>query len=450
MTTRRYRHLTLAGAIMTLLALVPTASLLAASARTVWEPDSHVTTALLREDWATVARLLGADARLPAVAKLMKAHAELALNQNNASACLFLQATAEDMQQWADWSQYFTQQHPDAAIAYYFRGDAFARLQQWDAALDAFDHALRLRPNHPLVLNARGVVYAILGQWDQAVLDLAQASETRPSLADGYANRSTLYVHKKEGAEGAWQWANRALALTPDFVLALNSRGSAAFALARWADAQHDFSTAEHTTPCLGPLVADNVTSIVAYMNGQQDHTQLALLTDEEAGTTLDRRFEALQQDPSQWNTNRFVSALRSESPEVQRQYMDRLKDVGARNTDAGQRISQNLNRITDWDRSRGLGELFSRLIPQSFGVSTPRGGANGGGLTVQQQQREVTRGNFDTATRLQESLTGSRPPVGGVTTSLERVYIDAGEWPFVAQYGLLYRITAQEPSGNK
>lgn len=433
--------LLLAGALLT--------PLRAVAAQAVWEPDSPLTASLLREDWEAVTTLLGTDATLPSAAKFVKAHAGLASNQNNASACLFLQVTVEDVQQWADWSQQFTQQHPEAAIAHYFRGDALARLQQWDGALRAFDQALRLRPNHPLVLNARGVVYAVLGQWDRAVLDLAQATEARPSLADVYANRSTLYIHKKEGADGAWQWANRALALTPDFVLALNSRGCASFALAKWAGAQHDFSTAEQTTQCLGPLVADNVASIVAYMDGQHNPAQLALLN-EEAGTTLDRRFEALQKDPSQWNTNRFVSALRSESPEVQRQYMDQLSQLAVRNTDTGQRISQNLSRITDWNRRGGLGELFSRLIPQNSGVSTPRGSVSVGGLTVQQHQREVTRSNFDTATRLQESLTGSRLPAGGVTTNLERVYIDAGEWPFVAQYGLLYRVTAQGSSSNK
>ncbi|MBI3302861.1 MAG: tetratricopeptide repeat protein, partial [Deltaproteobacteria bacterium] len=126
-----------------------------ASARLAWKADPQLEAAIIKEDWSKVASLLDSDSALPPAARLVKAHAYLVLNRNNESLCLFLSVSSEDdLRQWEEWAQSFAKKNPRGAIAHYFRGDALARLRQWDAALKAFNKTLELHPNHPLALNA--------------------------------------------------------------------------------------------------------------------------------------------------------------------------------------------------------------------------------------------------------------------------------------------------------
>ena len=221
--------------------------------------------AALAGNWADVSELLASvDTETPSpVLRLIKAHSCLALNRNNESLCLFLSASSdEDLKTWGDWTRAFVEKNPKSAVAYYFRGDALARLEQWDSALKAFNRALEFYPNHPLALNARGTVYSAIGKWDHALVDLKKATIARDSLADAHASLGAMWIQRREGAEGALESFNRALALSPDFVLAYNGIACAKYVLGRWEEANKDMADAGKYFTCrhsVLPILSHNL-----------------------------------------------------------------------------------------------------------------------------------------------------------------------------------------------
>jgi tetratricopeptide (TPR) repeat protein len=93
--------------------------------------------------------------------------------------------------------------HPRAPIAHYLQGDALARLEQWDQAVQALQRALDIRHDHYLALNARGAVYAAQSQWTQALLDYDAAIQANATFADAYASRGTLAIQRRQATRGA-------------------------------------------------------------------------------------------------------------------------------------------------------------------------------------------------------------------------------------------------------
>lgn len=161
---KSFLRLGILGALTCLL-LLSNISPGAVNAQTAWQPDARLEAAILKEDWSRVAALLGSAKNLAAPARLVKAHAYLALNRNNESLCLFLNASSkDDLGKWEEWTRDFARKNPQTTVAHYFRGDALARLRQWDDALMAFVRAIELHPKHALALNSRGAIYAARGQ----------------------------------------------------------------------------------------------------------------------------------------------------------------------------------------------------------------------------------------------------------------------------------------------
>ncbi len=250
--THRYMHCgrVLFIVIVTLGAAMIPASQASAQATAL---DNALEEAILAENWEVVLRLLPAEAEpnLPAALRLVKGHACLATNRNNESLCLFLSATSkEDLQKWQTWSQNFAAKYPTSPIAHYFKGDSYARLEQWDQAISDFNTALKIDPNHPLVLNARGVTYCAKGAWDSALIDLTAATISGASFADVYASTGAMWIQRRLGPLGASMAFEKALELSPSFALAHNGKGCAEFALGRWTEANHSIAKAHTYLSC--------------------------------------------------------------------------------------------------------------------------------------------------------------------------------------------------------
>lgn len=414
--------------------------------------SSRAEAALLREDWQGVVEALGPDDALSPTNRLLKGHACLALNRDDDALTLFAGAASpESLEQWRAWTGELVGRYPRQAIAHYLAGDALARLGQLDGAQAEFGAALALAPRHALTLNARGVVRAARGQWDGALVDLTDATQSGPALADAFASRGVLYIQRKTGAEGALRAFDRALQLSPDSVLALNGRASARLALGDWEGAQADLEKAlarsAEGTPA-GEVVRRNLASIAASMGADgASADSVADASGQQVGTRIDAQWSALKDKPSQSNVNAFVSTLRTQPIEVQNHYAAQIQDYARQRPEWGRQLSVGLNTVTGWNAPTGPAERLSGLIPSqaSFEVGTAKGSVKGsvGGLTVQQSQLGVTRGNYNVATRLNSSLgitsLMSNTAPGGVTTSLRGAHLDEGEWPFVTHFGLLY-----------
>jgi tetratricopeptide (TPR) repeat protein len=265
--------------------------------KAVLQADTGVGT--LRENWEPVVRLLKpVTVQTPdAVYRLIKAHACLAVNENNEAVCLFLSVSEKDRQRWYEWVNGangiagFVARYPKNSIAYYYSGDAHARLKQWDKALTNYEEALRLAGSiqKALVYNARGVVYAHMENFAQARIDFDSATTTNSELADAWANIGSLRIHIKEGAEGALKAFDKALKSSPNFALALHQRGCIKLILNK--DASEDWKRAIEIAGCGSAvdLMLINQVSYVARAKGIPPQEALAELR--VPGSTLNRQY---------------------------------------------------------------------------------------------------------------------------------------------------------------
>ena len=62
--------------------------------------------------------------------------------------------------------------------------------EKFEEALENFDQALQLDPNHALALNARGYARLRLRYYETALSDFNDAIRLNPSYANAYWNRS--------------------------------------------------------------------------------------------------------------------------------------------------------------------------------------------------------------------------------------------------------------------
>ena len=119
---------------------------------------------------------------------------------------------------------------------------------QFDAAVEDFDIAIRLRPNFTDAYNNRGVAKHKLGQYDGAVADFDVAIRLRPDFADAYNNRGNA-KHDLGQYDAAIADFDVAIRLRPSFTDAYNSRGIAKRELGQFDAAVADFDIAIRLRP---------------------------------------------------------------------------------------------------------------------------------------------------------------------------------------------------------
>ena len=85
---------------------------------------------------------------------------------------------------------------PDDFDAYFNRGSVYARLGQYQRALEDFNKAISLKPTKDVNLfyNNRGVAYLKLGQYQMAIDDFSKSIGLKPDDADAYNNRASCYL----------------------------------------------------------------------------------------------------------------------------------------------------------------------------------------------------------------------------------------------------------------
>jgi len=77
--------------------------------------------------------------------------------------------------------------------AYYNRGVAYGNLKQYKSAIADFSKAIELNPEDTAAYYNRGVAYADLKQYESAIEDYSKAIELNPNLAEAYINRGLTY-----------------------------------------------------------------------------------------------------------------------------------------------------------------------------------------------------------------------------------------------------------------
>lgn len=274
---RPIRSAVLSYLVATLIFFLP-ATLAAITATDDTNLDPDIEKALLIADWETVATKCGSNdeklAKAP-ILRAIKGHACLTLNRNNESLALLLSIENEnDKEAWNAYSQSLLQKAGSNPIALYLRGDALARAEDLDGAIDFYGRALAAKPRFQLALIGRGTAFAAKEQWDGARKDFEEAQmEDQPRLAEAYASMGALQILKR-APEGARQSYEQALNISPGYVLALNGLACAKYGLADWEAANSHFAEAARGLPIplfLGNLRALGVAAENLRLQGQEN-----------------------------------------------------------------------------------------------------------------------------------------------------------------------------------
>jgi len=253
------------------------------SAQSAAAPLDHaLEAALLAETWPQVATLLkDVTPRTPSpVLRLLKGHACLAVNRNNESLCLFLSLNADnDKEAWLAWAKDFAGRHPQNPTAHYLHGDALARLTKWDQSLEAFNKSLKINKHYALSLHGKGVVHAALWQLEPARENLREATKISTSCAEFYNSYATYILQRKTDPQKALKWFERALKISPHYILSLNGIGSSKTLLREWDEASTDLATAMSLAKgCLGEM-KELINLNIYTLNGERNKAMDRLLT---------------------------------------------------------------------------------------------------------------------------------------------------------------------------
>ncbi len=416
--------------------------------------DKKVEAAVLVEDWTKVTELLAdVNPQTPSpLLRLIKGHACLAINRNNDSLCLFLSVSKKDeFKKWEEWTKSFVERNPKSAIAYYFKGDALARLEQRDVALTVFNKALEIHPNHTLILNARGVTYAAKGRGKEAISDFTKATMVNNSLADAYANLGTLAIQQKEGASGALADFKKSLNLSPNFILAVYGRGCIRFALEQWGKANNDFVKSLSITNCTREILSIYIENALKLMEKERE-IKLAAIEGKNPGFGLDARTikaietgrwgfkgfwvkEMITHNASnQTALNQIKTAMEKcainkndFAPYVPRYWNDVGKNI------AKEGMIKNLSEYTKATANlNAVGAVKGIVVKGSVSFET---GKNFG--RDLKAFNAITKQNMNNVINISNKI----DKAGGFKTDLTEATRDEGNWLFAATYGLSYKI---------
>ena len=137
---------------------------------------------------------------------------------------------------------------PDYADAYNNRGNAKDNLGRHEEAIADYDEAIRLKPDYAMAYNNRGNAKDNLGCHEEAVADHDEAIRLKPDYADAYNNRGVAKKNLGRHEEALADY-DEAIRLKPDLVEAYNNRGNAKDGLGRHEEAVADYDEAIRLKP---------------------------------------------------------------------------------------------------------------------------------------------------------------------------------------------------------
>jgi tetratricopeptide (TPR) repeat protein len=138
--------------------------------------------------------------------------------------------------------------NPRDAVAFYRRGQLYARYGEFSRAIADFDEAIRLKPDDPEALNNRCWARAVLGDLQTAMRDCNEALAIKPSYADAFDSRG--FVNLKSGqSSSAIADYDAALRINPKQASSLYGRGMAKLKTGNSTDAMRDITAAKALQP---------------------------------------------------------------------------------------------------------------------------------------------------------------------------------------------------------
>ncbi|MBV5289644.1 MAG: tetratricopeptide repeat protein [Pelodictyon phaeoclathratiforme] len=126
--------------------------------------------------------------------------------------------------------------NPDYFEAVQLLATVAAQKQSFHEALELFDHALAIKPDHPITLNNRGNTLIALKRYGDALSSYERAFLLKPDYAEAFYNRA-LALQELERHEEAVSSYEKAICIKPDYAEAYYKRGVALQRLQRYDDA---------------------------------------------------------------------------------------------------------------------------------------------------------------------------------------------------------------------
>ena len=94
-------------------------------------------------------------------------------------------------------------------------GNDYFDTRQPQKAIDAYSHAIEIRPNSPNVLTDQGVMYRDVGQFDKAVANFQKASELDPKHVQSLFNLGVVYMNDLKQPKKAIEVWNKVIQTAP-------------------------------------------------------------------------------------------------------------------------------------------------------------------------------------------------------------------------------------------
>ncbi len=137
---------------------------------------------------------------------------------------------------------------PDLFDAWHLLGFVQAAMRRGEKALQAYDRALALQPNHVEAIANRGAALHELGRFDDALAAAERAAALNGAYPPAHLNRGLALAALQRHEEALVAYA-RALALKNDYADAHANRAAALFALQRYDEALASYDRALSIDP---------------------------------------------------------------------------------------------------------------------------------------------------------------------------------------------------------
>jgi Caspase domain/Tetratricopeptide repeat len=134
------------------------------------------------------------------------------------------------------------------AVAFYRRGQFYARYGQFNRAISDFDEAIRLKPDDPEALNNRCWARTMLGDTTKALQDCNEALKLRPAYGDALDSRGLINLKLCHNAEALSDYES-AVKYNPRQASSLFGRGVAKLRSNNTAGGNDDIVAAKAISP---------------------------------------------------------------------------------------------------------------------------------------------------------------------------------------------------------
>jgi len=133
--------------------------------------------------------------------------------------------TQGQLQQALSESNQMLEQFPNSVVLYNISGASNAGLMQFDAAIDSYKQALKIKPDYAEAYYNMGVALNDKGDPEAAIESYKQALKIKPDYAEAYNNMGVA-LNDKGDPEAAIESYKQALKIKPDYAEAYNNIGN--------------------------------------------------------------------------------------------------------------------------------------------------------------------------------------------------------------------------------